>query len=139
MDPRREHVRLVTRRWFLNAGGSGLGLAALWTLLGEDVVRAAAQVGAAGKTGAEAIGGLPGLPHFAPKAKRVIYLFMAGAPSHIDLFDYKPKLMDMAAKIYPIRCAGPAAHRLYKVPVELSCHSVSVQVRAAWAVGRVVE
>src|ERR1700682_5802879 len=107
MDPRREHVRLVTRRWFLNAGGSGLGLAALWSLLGEDVLAAvaqaggAAQTGAAGEPGAAAFAGLPGLPHFAPKAKRVIYLFMAGAPSHIDLFDYKPKLMDMAGKDLP--------------------------------------
>eukprot|EP01031_Cornospumella_fuschlensis_P004918 gene4918-6152_t len=37
--------------------------------------------------------GLPGLPHFAPKAKRVIYLFQNGAPSHVDLFDYKPELI----------------------------------------------
>jgi len=39
--------------------------------------------------------GLPGVPHHAPKAKRVIYLFMAGGPSHIDLFDYKPALRDL--------------------------------------------
>ena len=41
---------------------------------------------------AAATGGLPGLPHFAPKAKRVIYLFQSGAPSQLDLFDYKPAL-----------------------------------------------
>src|SRR6266545_1820853 len=41
---------------------------------------------------ARAAGGLPGLPHFAPKAKRVIYLFQHGAPSQLDLFDYKPSL-----------------------------------------------
>src|SRR5262245_14035400 len=102
MNPGRERVRLVTRRWFLNAGGSGLGLAALWTLLGEDaVLRAAGQT-----VGAEAVAGLPGLPHFAPTAKRVIYLFMPGAPSHIDLFDYKPKLMDMAGKDLPDSVRG---------------------------------
>ena len=39
-----------------------------------------------------ATGGLPGLPHFAPKAKRVIYMFQSGAPSQLDLFDYKPQL-----------------------------------------------
>ena len=39
-------------------------------------------------------GGLPGLPHFAPKAKRVIYLFQSGAPSQMDLFDYKPRLKE---------------------------------------------
>ena len=42
--------------------------------------------------GPEREGGLPGLPHFAPKAKRVIYLFQSGAPSQLDLFDYKPQL-----------------------------------------------
>src|SRR5262245_44277385 len=101
MDPERDRVRFVTRRWFLNAGGSGLGLAALWTLLGEDMVRAAGQA-----VGAEKVAGLPGLPHFAPKAKRVIYLFMPGAPSHIDLFDYKPKLMEMAGKDLPDSVRG---------------------------------
>ncbi len=106
MDPQREHVRLVTRRWFLNAGGGGLGLAALWSLLGEDLWAAGQAGGAAGQAGAAAFGGLPGLPHFAPKAKRVIYLFMAGAPSHIDLFDYKPKLMDMAGKDLPDSVRG---------------------------------
>src|SRR5207244_1288557 len=86
---------LVTRRWFLNAGAGGLGLAALWSLLGEDLVWAAGQAGSAGQAGAAALGGLPGLPHFAPRAKRVIYMFMSGAPSHIDLFDYKPKLKEL--------------------------------------------
>jgi hypothetical protein len=45
--------------------------------------------------------GLPELPHFAPKAKRAIYLFMAGAPSQMDLFDYKPKLADWYDKDLP--------------------------------------
>ena len=45
--------------------------------------------------------GLPGLPHFAPKAKRAIWLFMAGAPSQIDLLDYKPKLREMYDKDLP--------------------------------------
>tara|TARA_R110002095_G_scaffold184553_6_gene161761 strand:- start:7438 stop:8136 length:699 start_codon:yes stop_codon:yes gene_type:complete len=44
---------------------------------------------------------LTGLPHFAPKAKRVIYLFMAGGPSHIDLFDYKPVLKEIHGKELP--------------------------------------
>src|SRR5262245_40817781 len=102
MNPGRERVRLVTRRWFLNAGGSGLGLAALWTLLGEDaVLRAAGQT-----VGAKAFAGLPGLPHFAPKAKRMIFLFMPGAPSHIDLFDYKPKLKNMAGTELPDSVRG---------------------------------
>ena len=67
----------LTRRHFFGRGATGLGVAALAHLMGRD---AAAQ------------GGLPGLPHFAPKAKRVIYLFQSGGPSQIDLFDHKPGL-----------------------------------------------
>ena len=46
-------------------------------------------------------GGLPGLPHFPPKAKRVIYLFQHGAPSQLDLFDYKPKLAAVRGEELP--------------------------------------
>ena len=65
----------VTRRHFFSRSSKGIGIAALTSLLSED---------------ATAAGGLPGLPHFPPKAKRVIYLFQHGAPSQLDLFDYKP-------------------------------------------------
>ena len=67
----------LTRRHFFGRSASGLGIAALAHLMGTD---------AAGK------GGLGGLPHIAPKAKHVIYLFQSGGPSQLDLFDYKPKL-----------------------------------------------
>jgi hypothetical protein len=70
---------LITRRHFFRQAGFGLGTAALFELLQRDVF-------AAGTGGA-----LHG-PHFAPRAKNVIYLFMAGAPSQVDLLDYKPKL-----------------------------------------------
>ena len=93
MDPRREYQRSMTRRSFFRASGTGIGFAALATLLREDL--------GAVQTGSEAIGGLPDLPHFAPKAKRVIYLCMSGAPSHLDLFDYKPKLKDMLGQELP--------------------------------------
>ncbi|MFK7818221.1 MAG: DUF1501 domain-containing protein, partial [Planctomycetaceae bacterium] len=65
------------RRRFLKQSGVGLGAAAIGSLLQQ------AQAGES----TDAVG-----PHFAPKAKRVIFLFMAGAPSQIDLFDYKPEL-----------------------------------------------
>jgi hypothetical protein len=71
----------LNRRLFLARSGIGLGAVALGSLLGHDQGRAA-----------PAPGGLPGLPHFAPKARRVIYLFQSGAPSQLDLFDYKPEL-----------------------------------------------
>jgi uncharacterized protein (DUF1501 family) len=73
---------LQTRRQFFGRTATGIGAAALASLLGEDA-RAA--------DGLKTSGALPKL-HFAPKAKRVIYLFMSGGPSHIDLFDHKPKL-----------------------------------------------
>ena len=50
---------------------------------------------AAATAGRSAVGGLPGLPHFAPKAKHVIYLFQNGAPTHVELFDYKPTLTQL--------------------------------------------
>jgi len=80
------HLRLLqTRRQFFGAAGFGLGTAALASLLGHDA-HAAAPPARAG------IGALPGLPHFPAKVKRVVYLHMGGAPSHVDLFDYKPEL-----------------------------------------------
>jgi hypothetical protein len=80
-------LRLMqTRRQFFGAAGFfGLGTAALASLLGEEAKAAAPPP-------RETHGGLPGLPHFAPKAKRIIYLHQGGAPSHLDLFDYKPEL-----------------------------------------------
>jgi hypothetical protein len=68
-----------TRREFLWHAGGGLGGIALASLLGGDGLLAAGSAAPAG-------------PHFPPKAKRVVQLFMAGAASHIDLFDYKPEL-----------------------------------------------
>ncbi|HKB39789.1 MAG TPA: DUF1501 domain-containing protein [Gemmataceae bacterium] len=86
MNPLREAALSLTRRHFF--GKAGLGLTALWTLLNETA-RAAAT------------GGLPELPHFKPKARRVIYLFQSGAPSQMDLFDHKPKLNDLRGKDLP--------------------------------------
>ena len=89
MDDLRAAQRL-NRRHFLGRTGLGLGTAALGSLLGRDAARAGA-----------AAGGVPGLPHFAPKAKRVIYLFQSGAPSQLDLFDPKPLLNDRRGKDLP--------------------------------------
>src|SRR5262245_54031484 len=75
---------LQTRRQFFGRTATGIGTAALASLLGEDL-RAADALKTAGA--------LPKL-HIPPKAKRVIYLFMSGGPSHIDTFDYKPKLKE---------------------------------------------
>ena len=74
-----------TRRHFFGKSAYGLGAVALSKLLGDELPR----------------GGMPGLPHFAPKAKRVVYLFQSGAPSQIELFDYKPQLQQMRGTDLP--------------------------------------
>ena len=89
---RREYARLITRRWFFRQCGVGLGSIALGTLL-QNASGAAAPRLANPLT--------PRQPHFKPKAKRVIYLFMAGAPSQLDLFDYKPALANYNGKPLP--------------------------------------
>ncbi len=86
MDPRLEHQLQLTRRHFFGLTSSGIGTAALATLLHGNAQAAAATVGKSANPG------LPGLPHFAPKAKRVIYLFQSGGPAQLDLFDHKPEL-----------------------------------------------
>jgi hypothetical protein len=72
----------LTRRHFFSRTASGLGIAALSNLLAADLGAASGQAG------------LPGVPHFAPRAKRVIYLFQSGGPSQMDLYDPKPGLRD---------------------------------------------
>lgn len=79
------------RRAFLQRGAGAVGLAALAALCGESAARGETPNAAAG--GAPGIApslGLPGLPHHAPQAKRIIYLYQSGAPSQMDLFDPKP-------------------------------------------------
>src|SRR5215210_1969974 len=83
---------LQTRRQFFGRSATGIGAAALASLLGDDLRAADDPLKTAGA--------LPRL-HFAPKAKRVIYLFMSGGPSHIDLFDYKPKLKNYFGQDLP--------------------------------------
>jgi len=87
MNLARELQLLLTRRQLFGRTATGLGTAALASLLNGDLFAAE------GDPRLKTHGALPAL-HFAPKAKRVIYLFMSGGPSHIDLFDYKPGLKD---------------------------------------------
>src|SRR5882724_2326184 len=84
-----------TRRAFLGRSGAGLGVAALASLLHRDSA-AAAQDAEAG-----AWRGVVRPLHMAPKAKRVIYLYMAGGPSHLESLDYKPVLAKMHGQPMP--------------------------------------
>ena len=91
--PRDDLKRLVSRRWFLRDAGVSLGSIALLSLLAN---------GARGATKSMPQNPLvPRQPHYTPKAKRVIYIFQAGAPSHLDLFDYKPELVKRTGKLPP--------------------------------------
>ena len=81
MTPLEQYLQAMTRRHFFGRTALGLGTAALASLLPDRPAWAGGH-------------GLPELPHFAPTAKRAIYLFMAGAPSQLDMFDYKPVLND---------------------------------------------
>jgi hypothetical protein len=91
MDPRREREFLLTRRQLFGRAVSGVGTAALAALLSRQGLAAGPPPGAAE---AEGLRGTLGSPHHAARAKRVVCLHMSGGPSHIDLFDYKPKLKE---------------------------------------------
>lgn len=86
----------LNRRTFLSQSGVGLGAAALSSLLSGEK-----NVAAQSARKKISMGGLPGLPHYAAKAKRVIFLCMAGGPTHLETFDYKPKLAEMDGKPFP--------------------------------------
>jgi Protein of unknown function (DUF1501) len=101
MDPIREQLERMTRRHFFGRTGLSLGSAALAGLLADGVARGADASPTSGQASIGAAGGLPGLPHFPPKAKRAIYLHMNGGPSQMDLFDYKPAMNAMFDKDLP--------------------------------------
>ena len=82
----------MTRRHFFGINSTGVGIAALASLLKTDA-NAAQQ-------------GQPGMPHFAPKAKRIIYLFQSGGPSQMELFDYKPRLEEFQGSDLPESIRG---------------------------------
>src|SRR5256712_8260991 len=84
--------KLITRRWFFEQCGVGLGAIALGQLFRENGW-------AASSAGANPLA--PKQPHFPAQAKRVIFLFMAGATSHLELFDYKPELAKWNGKTPP--------------------------------------
>jgi len=91
-NPLLENFSRLTRRQFFGQSAAGIGVAALATLLGENTTQAAP--------------GLPGLPHFAPKARRVVVLWQGGGPSHVDLFDDKPMLKTMSGQDVPNTIRG---------------------------------
>jgi hypothetical protein len=94
MYPLEAYNQIQSRRQFLHGSGIGLGAIALSSLLHSSVSAKPTRLATTNPLAAK-------LPHFAPKAKSVIYLHMIGAPSQLDLFDYKPKLIDCDGQACP--------------------------------------
>lgn len=88
-----ENIARVTRRQLFGSTATGLGVAALSSLLGTNPTSANEK-------------GLPGVPHHPPKAKRVVVLWQGGGPSHVDLFDEKPVMQEMKGKDIPDTIRG---------------------------------
>jgi hypothetical protein len=95
---RLAHARQLTRRWFLRDCGVGLAGIAAHSLLAKDSAAPAPSVVPAMRTSNPLA---VKAPHFTPKAKRVIYMFQAGAPSHLELFDPKPELTKRDGQLPP--------------------------------------
>lgn len=96
MDPFDPFKLRLTRRTFLGRAAAGVGSLALASLLNPR-----GQIAARAATASDRWSGVINPPHFAPKAKRVIFLTMAGGPSHLETFDYKPKLAELHGKPMP--------------------------------------
>jgi hypothetical protein len=116
MFDRDELSKGATRRQFLGRSTTGIGVMALASLMNRDLFA---------DSGLATSGALPHL-HFAPKAKRVIYLFMSGGPSQIDLFDPKPVLIEQTGKELPAsvrngqRITGMTSHQAQLLTVGAS-------------------
>ena len=96
-----EFLRYESRRQFLGRGVNAIGWAAFTSLLGDRFSKANAAQPGNPFADPKRIGGLPTLPHFAPKAKRVIYMHMVGGPPQQDLYDYKPVMGEWFDKDLP--------------------------------------
>jgi len=100
MDPLVDRVQ-QSRRQFLTTSASGLGAAALASLLAGDGLLAADATSGLASAGDAANPLTPRPPHFAPRAKQCIFIFLEGAPSQMDLFDPKPKLVELDGQPLP--------------------------------------
>jgi len=101
MHPLERFQLETTRRSFLGQTSLGLGSVSLASLLGGWASGLNPARGASGSESEAVQGGEPGLPHFAPKARRVIFLCMAGGPSHLETFDPKPELARLDGQPMP--------------------------------------
>jgi Protein of unknown function (DUF1501) len=96
-DLHQQNIARVTRRQLFGSAAGGVGVAALASLIGKRSTALERLPGEAAQ---------PGLPHHPPKAKRVVILWQGGGPSHVDLFDPKPTMVEMAGKDVPDSVRG---------------------------------
>lgn len=96
----RENIARVTRRQLFGSTAGGIGIAALATLLGKPVSAVPMA------NSATAVEGLSELPHHRPRARRVVVLWQGGGPSHVDLFDPKPRMRDYVGQNIPDSIRG---------------------------------
>src|SRR5262245_58939719 len=118
-SPATRNHRLITRRDWLQQSAAGFGSLALAGLLSSEDARAAAS----GRDEANPLASRA--PHFAPRARRVIFLFMHGGPSQVDTFDYKPLLERDHGKPLPFakpRVFSSATGNLLKSPWPFQQH-----------------
>jgi hypothetical protein len=94
MDPWVEHKLSINGRYFFGQASKGIGSIALASLLGSDIH-------AQNRTAQRGMGDRSELPHFAPRARRVIYLFQSGGPFQLDLWDHKPRLRERFGEEVP--------------------------------------
>jgi hypothetical protein len=99
MNYETDILRSATRRQFFSRCGLGLGSVALASLLGDKLFAADSTLGAPHAAFPNPFA--PKTPHFPVRAKNIIYLFMAGGPSQLELFDYKPKLVELNGQPIP--------------------------------------
>ena len=110
----------LARRWFLKECGVGLGAIALGQLANAEAAQAAADPLAPKRTPIRA------------RAKNVIFLFMAGAPSHLELFDNKPQLAKFDGTLPPAELAQGLSGRVHQSEFEAA--GAEVQIRQTWAI-----
>ena len=120
-DLRHASAQHISRRWFLRDCGVGLAGIALAQLLQRDAHGASVPVTSPSPLA-------PHAPQFAPKAKRVIYLFQAGAPSHLELFDYEPELAKRDGQLPPAELLRPGAR--VSGPLDDPAMAMSVRTRS---------
>src|SRR4051812_30199750 len=102
MSPFNDFPHVATRRTFLGAtAGAAIGSTALNVLLGANQLALASGATGSASAAPKSVGGLSSLPHFTPKAKRVLCLFQSEGFSHVDLFDNKPALAQNHGKDLP--------------------------------------